>query len=88
MHHDAQHRVILAEMARAVRTGQPDADWHEVEPHLRALWEHAPRAATWSEVRSEAARHWRFGEALPPCTVVSLPDAARHTACVGLEHRR
>lgn len=87
MHHDAQHRVILAEMARAVRAGQPDADWHEVEPQLRALWEHAPRTSAWSEVRGEAARHWRFGESLPPCTVVTLPNASRHTACAGLERR-
>lgn len=79
MRHDAHHHVILAEMARAVRIGQPDADWHEVEPALRAIWEHAPRAVTWSAVRSEAARHWRFGEALPPCAVVSFPAPSPST---------
>ena len=75
MRHDARHHVILAEMARAIRVGQPDADWHEVEPGLRSLWEHAPRSSSWSEVREDAARYWRFGESLPPCAVVALPSS-------------
>lgn len=75
MQHPSHHHVILAEMTRAFRAGQPDADWHEVEPDMRAQWEHAPRGCAWSEVRGEAARHWRFGAAMAPCTVVPVPEA-------------
>ncbi|MGO3128321.1 MAG: hypothetical protein ACTIJY_09665 [Luteimonas sp.] len=36
--------VVLAGMTRAVHADQPDADWRELEPVLRAQWEQIPRA--------------------------------------------
>lgn len=72
MNHDARYQVILAEMARAVRIDHPDADWHEVEPLLRRIWNHAPRQPAWDEVRSQAAHHWRFGCPLPPLAAVVI----------------
>ncbi len=85
MHHDARHQVILAEMARAARAGHPEADWHEIEPMLRRIWNHAPRRASWEHVRGEAALLWRFGTAQPPIApvidpaqgVVAAPECAR-----------
>lgn len=83
MNRDVRNQVILAEMARATRATHPDADWHEVEPVLRDIWDHAPRRAGWDAVRGDAALHWRFGAALPPSAAViepsstgGVPDAA------------
>lgn len=64
------HQVILVEMAGAIRAGHPDVDWHEVEPMFRALWNHAPRSASWDEVREDAAMQWRFGATSPPSAVI------------------
>ncbi|MDR6992497.1 hypothetical protein [Luteimonas sp. 3794] len=60
--------VILAEMTRAARADSPDADWHELEPLLRAQWERIPRTVAWEMARPEAASHFR--------TMCGLPDAA------------
>lgn len=69
----AQHQVILAELARATRAGHPDADWHEVEPLMRQVWESAPRGASWEQVRPQAATHWRSGDQYPCPAVVLSP---------------
>ncbi|WP_101927496.1 hypothetical protein [Luteimonas rhizosphaerae] len=68
---------MLAEMARVVRVAQPGADWHEVEPGLRRLWNAAPRGVHWNSVRSVAANHWLFGGELPTPAQVILPTARR-----------
>ncbi|MFL6585722.1 MAG: hypothetical protein ACJ8GV_02410 [Luteimonas sp.] len=60
--------VVLAEMTRAVQAEQPDADWHELEPVLRAQWEQVPRGIGWDAAREDAAAHFR--------TMRGLPDAA------------
>ncbi|MET0329362.1 MAG: hypothetical protein ABW163_11430 [Luteimonas sp.] len=60
--------VVLAEMTRAVHADQPDADWHELEPVLRAQWEQVPRAIDWDVARTTAASHFR--------TMRGQPDAA------------
>lgn len=70
----AQHQVILAELARATRAGHPDADWHEVEPLMREVWESASRGASWEQVWSVAATHWRAGNQYPCPAVVLSPS--------------
>ncbi|MDR7192675.1 hypothetical protein [Luteimonas terrae] len=60
--------VVLAEMTRAAHADRPGADWHELEPVLRAQWERIPRAVEWDQARPEAAAHFR--------TMCGLPDAA------------
>ena len=79
MPRDLHHQVILAEMARAVRAGHPDADWHEIEPALRDIWEHAPRQTSWESVRGDAAHHWRFGASMPPSATVLEPGPSETT---------
>ncbi|NYZ63979.1 hypothetical protein [Luteimonas deserti] len=81
MTRSAGNQVILAEMARAIRAELPDADWHEVEPALRALWDHAPRHASWDAVRHEAAHYWRFDAAPPP-----RPAPVIDPSCLGSIH--
>ncbi|KLJ01339.1 hypothetical protein [Luteimonas sp. FCS-9] len=71
----AQHHVILAELARATRAGHPDADWHEVEPLMREVWESATRGANWEQVRPQAATHWRSGNQYACPAVVLSPSA-------------
>ncbi|MCD9097021.1 hypothetical protein LU699_15245 [Luteimonas fraxinea] len=70
----AYNPVVLAEMTRAVHADRPDADWHELEPVLRAQWEQMPRAIAWDTAREAAAAHFR--------SMRGLPDAA---PVVGLE---
>lgn len=57
--------VVLAEMTRAVHAEQPDADWHELEPVLRAQWEQVPRIVDWEHVRDVAASHYRLSHGMP-----------------------
>ncbi|ASR44154.1 hypothetical protein BEN78_13005 [Xanthomonas citri pv. mangiferaeindicae] len=86
----AQHQVILAELARATRAGHPDADWHEVEPLMRQVWESASRGASWEQVRPQAATHWRSGDQYPcPAVVLSPTMHAAEIAAwtAGDEHR-
>lgn len=68
MSQPSHNPLILAEMTRAVHADRPDADWHEVEPLLRAQWEQIPRAIDWDTARATAASHFR--------TMRGLPDAA------------
>ena len=68
--------VILAEMTRAAHADRPDADWHELEPYLRAQWEQVPRAATWDEARATAASHFRLMRGLPEVAPVLAADAS------------
>ncbi|UNK43699.1 hypothetical protein MNO14_06425 [Luteimonas sp. S4-F44] len=87
----AQHQVILAELARATRAGHPDADWHEVEPLMREVWESASRGASWEQVRPQAATHWRSGDQYP-CPAVVLSPSTQQAAdiaawTVGDDHR-
>lgn len=71
--------VVLAEMTRAVQAEHPDADWHELEPVLRAQWEHVPRIADWEHVRDVAASHYRLGHGIPDVAPV---------VTIGIEHVR
>jgi len=57
--------VILAEMTRAAHADRPDADWHELEPVLRAQWEQMPRGVEWDAARDEAAACFRLMHGLP-----------------------
>ena len=68
MSQPAYNPVILAEMTRAVQAELPDADWHELEPVLRAQWERIPRTIEWDTARPSAAAHFR--------SMRGLPDAA------------
>ncbi|ATD67331.1 hypothetical protein CNR27_07680 [Luteimonas chenhongjianii] len=73
--------MVLAEMTRAVQAERPDADWHELEPLLRAAWERVPRMSDWEHVRDIAAAHYRLGLGIPDAAPVvtigagSLPGA-------------
>ena len=72
--------VVLAEMTRAAQTERPDADWHELEPVLRAQWQQAPRAVDWEQVRDVAASHYRLGRGIPdvaPVVAVGSTPIAR-----------
>jgi len=68
--------VVLAEMTRAVQAERPDADWHELEPLLRAAWEQVPRMSDWEHVRDIAAAHYRFGRGIPDAAPVVSIGAA------------
>jgi len=68
MSHPSYNPVVLAEMIRAVHADRPDADWHELEPVLRAQWQQIPSASDWDVARATAASHFR--------TLLGLPDAA------------
>lgn len=65
MSHLPYNPVTLAEMTRAAQADRPDADWHELEPMLRAQWDQAPRAVDWEDVRDVAASHYRLMRGLP-----------------------
>ena len=62
--------VVLAEMTRAIQMGRPDADWHELEPLLRATWQQVPRVLDWEHVRDAAAAHYRLGRGIPDAAPV------------------
>lgn len=67
--------LVLAELTRAVHADRPDADWHELEPVLRAQWEQVPRAIDWDIARAMAASHFRSMRGLPDAApVVGLQD--------------
>lgn len=68
--------VVLAEMTRAVHADRPDADWHELEPVLRAQWESIPRAIDWDTARAAAASHFRTMRGLPDAAPVVGPSPA------------
>lgn len=57
--------VFLAEMMRAAHADRPDADWHELEPLLRAQWEQVQRPVDWSTARESAASHFRRMRGMP-----------------------
>lgn len=65
--------MVLAEMTRAVQSDQPDADWHELEPILRAQWQQVPRAIDWDVARATAASHFRMLRGLPDAAPVVGP---------------
>jgi len=68
--------VTLAEMTRAAHADRPDADWHELEPLLRAQWEQASRAVDWNTVREVATAHYRLLRGLPDAARVIAPREA------------
>ncbi|VXB71315.1 conserved hypothetical protein [Luteimonas sp. 9C] len=72
----AYNPVILAEMTRAAHADLPDADWHELEPVLRAQWERMPRAIGWDTARPSAAAHFRSLRGLPDAAEVVGVDPA------------
>jgi len=65
--------VILAEMTRAAHADRPDADWHELEPLLRAQWEQVSRSVDWDVARATAASHFRLMRGLPDVAPVLAP---------------
>lgn len=74
--------LVLAEMTLAAHADRPDADWHELEPVLRAQWEQIPRAIDWDTARAAAASHFRTMRGLPDAAPVVglLPAGTRNAA--------
>lgn len=73
--------VFIAEMTRAAHADRPDADWHELEPMLRAQWTQVERPLDWNAVRDAAAAHYRLMRGLPDVApVVAIGAGARREA--------
>ena len=75
--------VLLAELVRALQAEHRDADWHELEPLLRAHWERFPRDVGWQDARDTAAACFRAALGVPDAAPVVSAHAPAHESTAG-----